>query len=105
MKWARAEGTEIISENATRRCAARDSVAVLNVCAIAGALENVHDKIIESGCKFDVFVGSGLFDIYAKCGSMENAWRMFNKIPSWNVVAFTAMISGHVKCGQGQKAL
>jgi pentatricopeptide repeat protein len=105
MKWARADGTGIISENATGRCAARDSVAVLNACAIAGALESVHNKIIESGCEFDVFVGSSLIDIYAKCGSMEDAWRMFNKMPSWNVVTFTAMISGHVKCGQGQKAL
>jgi hypothetical protein len=66
MKWARAEGTGIISENATGRCAARDSVVVLNECANAGALETVHDKIIESGCKFDVFVGSSLVDIYAK---------------------------------------
>jgi hypothetical protein len=42
-------------------------VAVLNACANAGALESVHDKIIESGCEFDVFVGSTLVDIYAKC--------------------------------------
>jgi hypothetical protein len=38
-------------------------VAVLNACANAGALESVHDKIIESGCEFDVFVGSTLVDI------------------------------------------
>jgi pentatricopeptide repeat protein len=80
MKWARADGTGIISENATGRCAARDPVAVLNACAIAGALESVHNKIIESGCEFVVFVGSSLVDIYAKCGSMEDAWRMFNKM-------------------------
>jgi hypothetical protein len=78
MKWARADGTGIISENATGRCAARDSVAVLNACAIAGALESVHNKIIESGCEFDVFVGSNLVDIYAKCGSMEDAWSEYS---------------------------
>jgi pentatricopeptide repeat protein len=105
MKWARADGTGIISENATGRCAARDPVAVLNACAIAGALESVHNKIIESGCEFVVFVGSSLVDIYAKCGSMEDAWSVFNKMPAQNVVTWTAMILGHMQCGQGQKAL
>jgi hypothetical protein len=38
-------------------------------------------------------------------GSMEDAWRVFNKPPSRNVVSWTAMILGHVKCGQGQNAL
>jgi len=43
-------------------------------------------------------------DMYAKCGSIEDAWRVFNKMPSQNVVTWSSMILGHVKCGQGQKA-
>jgi pentatricopeptide repeat protein len=43
--------------------------------------------IIESGWDPDVFVGSSLVDMYAKCGSKADAWRMFNKMPSGNVVA------------------
>jgi pentatricopeptide repeat protein len=43
--------------------------------------------------------------MYAKCGSMEDAARVFNKMPSRNVVLWNMMISGHVKCGQGDKAL
>ncbi|CAM6012288.1 unnamed protein product [Sphagnum balticum] len=43
--------------------------------------------------------------MYAKCGSIEDAWRVFNKMPSQNVVTWSTMILGHVKCGQGQKAL
>jgi pentatricopeptide repeat protein len=50
-------------------------------------------------------VGNGLIDMYAKCGSIEDARRVFNKMPSRNVVTWNAMIFGHVKCGQGQKAL
>ncbi len=37
--------------------------------------------------------------------SMEDAWRVFCKMPSQDVVTWTAMISGYVRCGQGQKAL
>ncbi len=60
---------------------------------------------LQSGFGCDFFMGSSLVDMYAKCGSIEDAWRMFNKIPSQNVVTWTIMILGHVQCGQGQKAL
>jgi pentatricopeptide repeat protein len=30
--------------------------------------------------------GSSLVDMYAKCGSLEDAWRVFNKMPSQDVV-------------------
>jgi pentatricopeptide repeat protein len=58
---------------------------VINVCACLGALEDgrlVHEQLIQSGCESDVFVDSSLFDVYAKCRSMEDAWRVFNKIPA-----------------------
>ncbi len=53
----------------------------------------------------NVFVGTSLVDMYAECGSMEDTHRVFNKMSSCNVVAWNPMLSGHVKCGQGQKAL
>ncbi|CAM6061129.1 unnamed protein product [Sphagnum tenellum] len=83
-------------------------VPVINACAGLGALEDgrlVHEQLIQSGCKFDVFVGNSLVDMYAKCGSIEDAWRVFNKMPCQDVVTWNAMILGQVKCGQGQKAL
>jgi pentatricopeptide repeat protein len=43
--------------------------------------------------------------MYAKFGNLEDTWRVFNIMPSRDVVAWSAMISGHVNCGQGQKAL
>jgi pentatricopeptide repeat protein len=83
-------------------------VGVLNACASILALEEgrcVHQQIVEFGCDSDAFVGNGLVDMYARCGSTEDAWRVFNKTPSRNVVTWNAMVLGHVKCGQGQKAL
>ncbi len=83
-------------------------VQVINACAGLGALENgrlVHDQLIQSGCESNIFLGNSLVDMYAKCGSIEDAWRVFNKMPSRDVVTWTAMILGHVKCRQGQKAL
>ncbi len=43
--------------------------------------------------------------MYAKCGSLEDAWRMFNKMVSCDVVSWNAMIWGHAKSRQAQKAL
>jgi pentatricopeptide repeat protein len=51
-------------------------VGVLNACASAVALEQgrcVHQQIFQSGLESDVFVGSSLVDMYAKCGSIEDA--------------------------------
>jgi pentatricopeptide repeat protein len=83
-------------------------IQAIKACAHLGALQDgrlVHLQIIQSGCESDVFVGNSLIDMYAKCGSLEDAWIVFNKMPSRDVVTWTAMILGHVKCGQGQKAL
>ncbi len=60
-------------------------VGVLNACASILALEEgrcVHQQIVEFGCDSEVFVGNSLVHMYAKCGSIEDAWRGFNKMPS-----------------------
>jgi pentatricopeptide repeat protein len=83
-------------------------VPLINACAGLGALEwgrHVHKQLFQSGCGSDVFVGSSLVDMYAKCGSIKDSWSVFNKMPLRNVVTWNAMVLGHVKCGQGQKAL
>jgi pentatricopeptide repeat domain-containing protein 1 len=83
-------------------------VGVLNACASIVALEegrHAHEQMIQSGYESVAFVGNSLIDMYAKCGSIEDAKRVFNKLPSCDVASWNAMLLGHVKCGQGQKAL
>jgi pentatricopeptide repeat protein len=85
--WGKGEGTGTISTNATGRVQPDrvTFVGVLNACASVAALEEgrcAHEQIIQSGCESVFFVGSRLIDMCAKCGSMEDAWRAFNKMPS-----------------------
>jgi pentatricopeptide repeat protein len=83
-------------------------VAVLNACASVGALEEgrrVHEHIIQYGFKSNRFVGGRLVDMYSKCGSMEDAVRVFDKMPTHDVVSWNVIIAGHVKCGQAYEAL
>jgi len=55
-------------------------VRVMNACASLIVLEEgrfVHHQIIQSDLASDVFVENSLIDIYAKSGSIEDAWNVF----------------------------
>eukprot|EP01018_Ginkgo_biloba_P019270 Gb_14391 [translate_table: standard] len=82
--------------------------SILPACANLATLEHgkeVHEDIIRSGFHFDAFVGSALIDMYAKCGSIENACRVFDKMPRRDVVFWTVMIVGYAMHGCGKEAL
>eukprot|EP01018_Ginkgo_biloba_P031948 Gb_02723 [translate_table: standard] len=81
---------------------------VLPACTNVAALEQgkeIHDVIIKSEFQFDIFVGSALVDMYAKCGSVEYARKVFDKMPQRDVVSWTAMIVGYAMHGCGEEAL
>jgi pentatricopeptide repeat protein len=83
-------------------------LSVLNACASLRAIEKgrcVHEEIIQSGDESDAIVGSSLIDMYAKCESMEDAHRVFNRMPTRNAISWTSMIQGYVRCGEGKRAL
>ncbi len=51
---------------------------------------HAHQQIIELGSDSDVSVGNCLVDMHTRCGSMEDACRVFfHKIPSCDVVKCT----------------
>ena len=50
-------------------------------------------------------MGNALIDLYAKCGTIEDKYKVFDKIPRWNVVSWNAMIMGHAIHGHGKEAL
>jgi len=49
-------------------------------------------------------VGNNLVDMYAKCGSMADAWRLFSKMHSHNEVSWNAMLGGYAMDGHGAEA-
>jgi pentatricopeptide repeat protein len=68
-------------------------VQVINACAGLGALED--GRLVQ-----DVFQCNSLVGMYAKCGNIEEAWRVSQNVVTWN-----ARVLEHAKYGQGQKAL
>eukprot|EP01018_Ginkgo_biloba_P007395 Gb_14172 [translate_table: standard] len=83
-------------------------VCALPACAHLGALQQgkmVHGYIIRSGFESDITVGTALIDMYAKCGSVEIARRLFDKMSKRNVISWSAMIEGYGMNGHGVDAL
>ncbi|CAL4894586.1 unnamed protein product [Urochloa decumbens] len=74
--------------------------SVLNACARSGVMElglMVHGLVVKSGLGTDRFVEVGFVDMYAKCGNVGDAFKLFNKIPVKSPIAWNAMISGLVE--------
>ncbi|XP_057952680.1 pentatricopeptide repeat-containing protein At3g16610 [Malania oleifera] len=70
---------------------------VLKACSSLRALEDgkeIHDHATRLGLDSDVFVCTALIDLYAKCGSLIDAQRMFDNMSHRDVVAWNAMIAG-----------
>ncbi|KAJ7567538.1 hypothetical protein O6H91_02G151800 [Diphasiastrum complanatum] len=83
-------------------------VAVLNACARVAALDEgrrTHSDIIRSQMDSNVLVRSCLVYMYAKCGSLADACRVFNESPLRDAVVWNAMILGYAIHGLGKDAL
>eukprot|EP01018_Ginkgo_biloba_P036121 Gb_26526 [translate_table: standard] len=65
----------------------------------------IHAYIVRNGFQLDVFVCSALVDMYSKCGSVNDARRVFDNISKRDVVLWNVMIAGYAMHGQGKDAL
>eukprot|EP01018_Ginkgo_biloba_P016323 Gb_33311 [translate_table: standard] len=82
--------------------------SVVSTCANLAALDHgkeIHGNIIRSAFQPDVFVGSGLVDMYVKCRSIKDARQVFDKMPERDVVTWNAMIAGYAQNGNVDEAL
>lgn len=80
----------------------------LSACASLVALDmgkQVHARIIRSGFESHLHVGSGIIDMYCKCGNIDDACKFFNLMRGHNVVSWTALVCGYAQHGLGKEAL
>ncbi|KAA8541938.1 hypothetical protein F0562_023090 [Nyssa sinensis] len=83
-------------------------VSILTACAHLGALELgewIKAYIDKNKIRNDIYVGNALIDMYFKCGSVEKAVRVFNKMRGRDKFTWTAMIVGLAINGHGKEAL
>ncbi|XP_042507531.1 pentatricopeptide repeat-containing protein At5g44230 [Macadamia integrifolia] len=85
-------------------------VGVISACAQLGAekyarwIRNVAEH---AGLdpRTNVVVGSALIDMYSKCGSVGEAYQVFEMMTERNVYSYTAMIGGFAMHGQADAAM
>lgn len=83
-------------------------LAVLKVCTSLCANDkgkSIHHLIVRDGLELDEMVGSSLVDMYAKCGSLKEACKVFESLPRKDIVTWGAMIEGYVEHDEGSLAL
>lgn len=83
-------------------------ISVVSACADTGILEQgrqIHAYIQKIGHKVDAHMCSSLIDMYAKCGSLNDAQIIFKETNDLNVVLWTSIIFGCALHGLGSEAV
>lgn len=65
----------------------------------------IHAMIEQSNFNFDVVVATTLISMYTKCSRLEDARRMFEKMPERNTVTWNAMMAAYAQVEQGTNVL
>lgn len=75
-------------------------VSMLTACASIALLDEgklIHSYIIISGHELDASASGALVDMYVKCGSLEDASVMFDRLPKQSIGTWTALIAGYAQ--------
>ncbi|PKI70831.1 hypothetical protein CRG98_008722 [Punica granatum] len=73
--------------------------------ALAEQGKQMHAYTVKVPCGLDISVVNSVLDMYLKCGLLDEAKKLFDEIPSRNVVSWTVMITGYGKHGLGKEAV
>ncbi|XAR62203.1 hypothetical protein NMG60_11016870 [Bertholletia excelsa] len=82
--------------------------SVLNACGDEKALmfgRQLHAAIVKKIFKSDVFIGTSLVDMYAKCGEITDSRRVFDGMRKRNTITWTSIIAGYARNGLGEEAI
>ncbi|XP_062105273.1 pentatricopeptide repeat-containing protein At3g26630, chloroplastic [Humulus lupulus] len=83
-------------------------VSLLKACTELGSLNLgrwIHDFALKNGFKLEVYLGTALIDMYSKCGSLEDARKVFDKMQKKSLATWNSMITSLGVYGFGEEAL
>ncbi|CAL9122424.1 unnamed protein product [Musa textilis] len=83
-------------------------VTMLSAIADLGMLDLgkwFHEYVKKNQIAIDAYVGNALIDMYAKCGSIQDARLVFDGIIQKNISCYNSMIFGLAAHGLGEEAL
>lgn len=84
-------------------------VSALRSCSMLSYLRQgnqIHGRIVIAGSLgTNAFVWNALISMYAKCGEINHARWLFDKVPNKNVVSWNSMISAYLDSGLPEMCL
>lgn len=82
--------------------------SILPACGDLSALllgKRIHEYIERKRLMPNLLLENALIDMYAKCGSLQDARTVFDAMTFQDVVSWTSMISAYGRSGQGHDAV
>ncbi|KMZ61022.1 Pentatricopeptide repeat-containing protein [Zostera marina] len=83
-------------------------VGILPAYSCIGAVQQgmqIHGRSLKMGLDMDLFVGTCIIDMYAKCGRLTDADLLFEHMPLKSSISWNTIIAGHGIHGDGVMAL
>jgi pentatricopeptide repeat protein len=83
-------------------------VSVLSACTDLGALELgkwVESYVEKEGIQKSVELCNALIDMFAKCGNVDKALKLFRNMTGRTIVSWTSVIDGLAMHGRGMEAI
>ena len=83
-------------------------VDVISSCAHLGALamgEKAHEYVIRNNLSLNLILGTAVVGMYARCGNIEKAVKVFEQLREKDVLCWTALIAGLAMHGYAEKPL
>ncbi|XP_028752170.1 pentatricopeptide repeat-containing protein At2g13600-like [Neltuma alba] len=81
---------------------------VLKICYGLGALElgrQLHGILLKIQFGTNIYVGNALIDMYGKCGSLDNAKKVLERMPKKDCVSWNSIITACAANGMAYEAL
>lgn len=87
-----------------------DAMTIMSLLPVCSQMASIHllrqcHGYVIRACFNDVHLDGSLVDLYAKCGSIGSAYKIFQSSIEKDLVMFTAMVGGYAVHGMGKEAL
>ncbi|XP_031482312.1 pentatricopeptide repeat-containing protein At4g13650-like [Nymphaea colorata] len=82
--------------------------SILRACASISALEqgqSIHGYMIKHGIEEEDFIYNALVDMYAKCGALNDSYKLFNNMLKPDIATWNSIVCGCAHNGYAKEAL
>eukprot|EP00250_Pteridium_aquilinum_P026518 c33129_g1_i1 orf=22-2463(+) len=82
--------------------------SILSACASTATEDKgkeMHTFVVINGFEADLTLGNAILNMYGKFGNLEDAFRVFERMPKRDIVSWSAVIGAFAQQGEGKTAV